>query len=229
MIYVALDDTDNLESRGTGYLARMLAELVASDHTVYGVTRHQLLQDPRVPCTKKNSCAALHIQADGALDLAALAERVACFVQERCASGSDPAVCVARQVPEAISAFGRRAQRSIVSQSEARALAQAHGILLRGLGGSEDGVIGALAGVGLAATGNDGRFVLVGSVRELTGPRPIQAILAAGVGEVRDLAGRTIAEGMVATQDRLRPALREGKPILYVEPGERYWQPVRLD
>jgi len=229
MIFIGLDDTDNLESPGTGRLARLLAQYLGSEHPVCGITRHQLLLDPRVPYTAKNSCAALHIRASDAIDLTALGEWVVSFVQGRCAPGSDPAVCVARQVPTEISLFGKRVQRSLVSQAEARTLANAHGIYLQGLGGTEDGVIGALAGVGLAATGNDGRFVLVGTVRELTGPKPIAAILDAGVAEVRDLSEHPITQGVVATQGKLRPALREGKPILYVEAGEPYWHPLKID
>jgi hypothetical protein len=51
MLFIGLDDTDNLESRGTGYLARRIAAVLAADYALLGVTRHQLLVDPRVPCT----------------------------------------------------------------------------------------------------------------------------------------------------------------------------------
>mgnify|MGYP000273024857 CR=1 FL=1 len=58
MLFIGLDDTDNLESRGTGHLARQIAATLSADYSVLGVTRHQLLLDPRVPCTKNNSSAA---------------------------------------------------------------------------------------------------------------------------------------------------------------------------
>jgi len=57
MVLIGMDDTDNLESRGTGSLARQVAAALAADYTLLGVTRHQLLKDPRVPCTKNNSSA----------------------------------------------------------------------------------------------------------------------------------------------------------------------------
>ena len=41
----------------------------------------------------------------------------------------------------------------------AREIAATHGIHLEGLGGTEDGVIGALAAVGLMATHDDGRVI----------------------------------------------------------------------
>src|SRR5690606_15744034 len=61
--------------------------------------------------------------------------------------------------PAAASKFGRRCQQEIVTQWEAREVAAAHGFHLEGLGGTEGGVIGALAAVGLAATADDGRIV----------------------------------------------------------------------
>jgi len=48
-ILVSIDDTDNLNSRGTGRLARAIANTLAGDYPVYGVTRHQLYMHPRYP------------------------------------------------------------------------------------------------------------------------------------------------------------------------------------
>jgi len=239
VIFIGIDDTDNKESRGTGHMSRMLAQKLRSEIEVYGITRHQLLVDPRIPYTAKNSCAALHINANGGsanngtasggIDLTALAERVAGFVQSESAPGSDPAICVAQDVPREVSEFGRRVQHDVVTQDEARSLAQRHGIILRGLGGTEDGVIGALASVGLAATGHDGRFVSLGSVRQLDGQQSIEAILESGVAEVRDLDDHRVNSGTVATGGKLRPALREGIPILYVKREATGWLPLKLD
>jgi hypothetical protein len=99
---------------------------------------------------------------------------------------------------------------------------------LQGLGGDEDGVIGALAAVGLAATGEDGRYVLVGRSRELSGLQPIPALLAAGIVAVQRADGRPVTEGLVQT-DKLRPARRGGKPIAVVEWAGDHWLPLKLD
>ena len=63
MIYIALDDTDMLDTRGTGHLAREIAAQLAETYPLIGVTRHQLSSDPRVPCTHKNSSAVIHLDA----------------------------------------------------------------------------------------------------------------------------------------------------------------------
>jgi len=138
-------------------------------------------------------------------------------------------VCVARRIPAAITAFGRRAQTELVRQQEARQLAAEHGLFLRGLGGTEDGVIGALSAVGLGASGQDGRFILVGTIRELDGIQSIAAVLAAGITAVLDVDGHPIAEGLIDTGGKLRPALRDGRPVLYVERGDPHWLPLKLD
>ena len=228
MLFIGLDDTDNLESRGTGHLAREIAAALVADYPLLGVTRHQLLEDPRVPCTKNNSCAAIALNVDGDVDPAAILERVRSLMLADFQPGSDPGLCIARVVPAAVSDFGRRVQRELVSQAEARALAAEYGLWLQGLGGDEDGVIGALAAVGLAASGEDGRYVLVGRSRELTGLQPVSALLAAGIVAVRTLDGQTVNEGLVYT-DKLRPARRGGLPIAVVERAGDHWMPLKLD
>jgi tRNA(Ile2) C34 agmatinyltransferase TiaS len=200
MIYIGLDDTDNLDSSGTGHLARALVDALRDRYDVFGITRHQLLRDSRVPCTKNNSSATVHLREKGPVDVAALGDFVAAFVQEHSFPGSDPGVCVVSAVPAAVSAFGRRVQSELVCRADALALAGEYGLYLRGLGGTEDGVIGALASVGLAATGNDGRFILVGTIRALSGVQPIDAVLAAGISAVRTLEGEPVTAGLVVGQ-----------------------------
>jgi hypothetical protein len=228
MIFIGLDDTDTLESRGTGHLARQIAAALAVDYQVLGVTRHQLLVDPRVPCTKNNSCAAISLNGDGGLDAADVLEQVRALMLADYQPGSDPGLCVVQDVTAAVTEFGRRVQRQLVTQEEARALAAAHDIPLVGLGGDQDGVIGALAAVGLAATGEDGRYVLVGRSRELSGLQPVSALLAAGIAAVRTVEGEPVADGLVRT-DKLRPARRGGLPVAVVEWASGCWQPLKLD
>jgi tRNA(Ile2) C34 agmatinyltransferase TiaS len=223
-----VDDTDTLDSRGTGHLARHIAAALAADYPLLGVTRHQLLLDPRVPYTAKNSSAAIALAPNGRLDSETLMTRVQTIMRAHFNPGSDPGLCIAPAVPRPITAFGRRVQQRVVTQEEARALAAAHGIRLAGLGGTEDGVIGALAAVGLAASGDDGRYVLVGRCRELRGLHPVAAILEAGIADVQTLDGRRVREGLVLT-DKLRPARRGARPIAFVEWAEGYWRPLKLD
>ncbi len=229
LIYIGIDDTDNHESRGTGRLARDLAAQLMTDFPVLGVTRHQLLVDPRVPYTSHNSSAALCLQDDERTDLPALFERVKAFMLADFIDGSDPGLCVRRApIPAALRSFGQRAKSELVKQSEARSLAAAEQVLLEGLGGTQDGVIGALAALGLAAGGEDGRYLLVGSTRELVGLQPVDAILAAGIRAVYSMDGSPVSEGAVLAE-KMRPARRGSQPVLYVEWDQDHWRPVKLD
>jgi tRNA(Ile2) C34 agmatinyltransferase TiaS len=227
VVYIGLDDTDNLESRGTGHLARLIAADLAGDFPIAGVTRHQLLVHPDVPYTAKNSSAAILLVAEE-VDIAPLARRVAAIVANHRAPGSDPGLAMASIVPGGVLDFGRRAQREVVDQMTARRLASVNNITLNGLGGSQDGVIGALAAVGLAASGGDGRYVLVGQSRELAGLVPVDQVLSAGIAEVRTQAGQVVLDGVVRA-DKLRPARRGGRPILFVQEDHDAWQPLKLD
>lgn len=224
-LYLGIDDTDTRESRGTGRLARTIAAELARSYTVTGVTRHQLFVHPAVPYTSHNSSAVIHIQDAGngiAADVCAAAKELmlADFIE-----GSDPGICVAadRNINGDLTRFGFSAKTSVVTQDQARSLAHEAGILLEGLGGTEDGVIGALAGVGLAASGNDGRFVQKGTTRNLRGTQTVAAILASGVDRVMTRDGAAVGEGTIALRKFPKPAFIGGRAILYVEAdGDAY-------
>lgn len=227
MIYIGLDDTDNHESRGTGRLAREIAAALSVEYSLLGVTRHQLLVDPRIPYTSHNSSAAILLEAADGPSLDGIFERVRTLMELDFIPGSDPGLCVAdEKAAPLFTAFGQRAKQEVVGQAEARLLAQTHGALLAGLGGTQDGVIGALSAVGLAASGQDGRYLLIGHSRDLTGLQPLEAVRAMGMEDVRTLAGQVVEDGLVLA-DKLRPARRQGRPVLFVEWGGEHWLPIK--
>jgi hypothetical protein len=224
VIFVGIDDTDTLVDPGTNQLARHLVRQLADAARGRMITRHQLLEDPRVPCTRKNGCAAIEFELCADRTAAELTARIRRLIVDWCPAGSDPGLCVA---PEPVAAevidFGRTCQRRLVKQAEARQLAARLGMHLEGLGGTEDGVIGALAAVGLVNTRDDGRVVFLGSSAvdrfEITGVHPVDELLRCGVDEVRRRAdGHPVSAGSVDVGKRLRPNLRGGKVVLYVSP-----------
>ncbi len=227
-LYIGIDDTDTPESRGTGHLARQIAHALANEYDVLGVTRHQLLIHPSVPCTKNNSSATIVLNGDGKTATEALLEQVKGLMLDAFQLGSDPGLCVAGVVPAAVTEFGRRVQQELVTREEAHFLAEVLRIPLLGLGGDHGGVIGALAAVGLAASQEDGRYVLVGRSRELNGLQPVSAVLAAGIASVRTADGRPVSEGLIQTH-KLRPARRGGQPVAVVEWAGDHWLPLKLD
>ena len=225
---IGIDDTDNAESRGTGHLARFMATALAQDFHIHGVTRHQLLEDERVPKTAKNSCAGIIFEGDEYPqdEIAMYARKV---MLDDYQPGSDPGLCVvAGPAPPAIIAYGQQVQQEFVTQKLPRQLAFDHDIHLEGLGGDQDGVIGALAAVGLVSQGNDGRYVMIGSIRELEGLQAIKTVLAAGVTAIQTLDGQPVTEGLILAE-KMRPARRNAQPILFVERADDHWLPLKLN
>lgn len=233
MIYVGIDDTDTLETRGTNQLARQLAQQLAPSYSCVRIVRHQLLFDPRVPYTSKNGSASLVFTPRSGVEMDAswLAEQLEQRMRTEFIAGSDPGLCVATAVPHEAIAFGHRAQQSIVTQQDAHELAARHGIFLHGLGGTCDGVIGALAAVGLAAEANDGRVVQIGELQdELSGVQAIATLSSRGVAVRRWPEGEPIAAGDVDIGKKLRPNLRDGRFVLYVHkiPDTAHWTAMKL-
>lgn len=219
MIYLGIDDTDNLESIGTGRLARMIAASLSEDHTIYGVTRHQLYVHEDIPYTSHNSSLVIHISDDGKnveRDIFNIAKEI---MLSHFIEGSDPglAVTASDQISAGVVAFGLDAKRTVLTQERARDLARNNNILLEGLGGTEDGVIGTIAGIGLASTKNDGRFVLKDNNRELTGVQPVSEILSAGIDEVMWLDGGIVTAGFVDLEKSPKPSYVQDKGVLFVE------------
>lgn len=232
MIYVGLDDTDVLGSPGTKRLAREMVDQLPSDLRCRLIVRHQLLDDPRVPCTTKNSSAAMLLEASPAVQVPDLIDWLVDWVLGHLVAGSDPGLCVTTAVPHAITEFGRSCQRQLVTQQQARNLAREHGIHLRGLGGDEGGVIGALAAVGLIAGGDDGRVLRIGDwPDDLSGWQDVSKLWERGI-ETRCVdSGQTIAQGRVDVGKHLRPNYRAGRVVLFVRRAaeQQPWQAVRLN
>ncbi len=221
---IGIDDTDMPGTRGTGYLARALAEeLAAQGFASAGITRHQLLVHPEIRYTSHNSANCLEVAASE--DRGAALFAWACdFVAGRSPQGADPGVCVARKarVGEGARSLGLRAQAEVLDIAAASRVAAAEGHLLAGLAGTETGVIGALAAVGLRAGGEDGRFIGLGAIRELPARARVQDILDAGVAALAAQDGALPQPGdWVETFGWVRPRLRGGKPVLLVQRSDQ--------
>ncbi len=236
MIYLGLDDTDVEGSPGTNQLARHIVRQIADRFHARLIVRHQLLDDPRVPYTSKNGCASLLLETRGAASAADLPALLAPMVVDWSPAGSDPGLCIATLVPRAVVDWGRRCQQELVTQDDARRLARDSGIYLQGLGGTQGGVIGALAAIGLAAGGDDGRVLYLGSSADdfydVAGRQSIESLVDRGIDEVRCAESEmAVISGTVDVGKRLRPNLRQGRVVLYVSqsPDEEapVWHAVR--
>ena len=223
MIYIGIDDTDVLESPGTNQLARAIVARLGPLAQGAIVCRHQLFFDPRVPYTSQNGSASIqlpHGDETSRPELVAMAREVmrAWYVE-----GSDPGLAVAGHASEEMAAFAARAKSDIVTQAEARAVADRSGCHLEGLGGTNQGIIGALAAIALVASGNDGRVVHVDNwpwPDAFSGVQSAAAIRARGVTEIKTVSGQAFTGDVVDVGKHLRPNWREGRMVLFVEPPD---------
>jgi len=213
-VLIGMDDTDNLETRGTGYRARQLAERLRENRLAHitGVTRHQLLVDDRIPYTSHNSSACVVVQPDADLDT--ITDFCRGFLLEIAATGSDVGLCIAanRQAEQAI-AFGRKAQTMVLKQQDATDLAAELDIRLEGLTGTRQGIIGALAAVGLHADGNDGRYLWNRGLRELAD----ETVKLGTLNEMTNIDKISLADGV---------AISDAEAVIELGPWPRA---VRID
>jgi len=219
LFYLGFDDTDTKDSpKGTGRTIRDFCGGLGSGYKLLAVLRHQLPRLPEIPFTSNNSsaCAVLEVAAP---DLARpLFDAAADFLAREAPEGSDPGVCLASrgQVDQGLVDFALSCNAGKVDQ--AGAMAAAGGVLLAGVGGTCDGIIGATAAVGLTRHGWCGRFIELGSMRDLPDLVDVAALEALGIQVVsvdRDPLVPQPAD-VVATGGWLRPSLWAGRPVLQV-------------
>ncbi len=230
-LYLAIDDTDNEHSIGTGRLARMLADDLVEKGllTAPGITRHQLLVHPDIPYTSHNSCACIAAET-ARREVMDISDQAIAFLVANYHEGANPGLCIAtrEEVPAELSRFGHLAQKEVIPIEEARGLADRLGVFVWWKGETGQGFIGAMAGVGLRRTGNDGRFIGMKGIRDLKGVLSVGEITAKSeVALVASTRGETLTEHeMIDTQDWVRPSLREGRPVLVVRREGESWCPA---
>jgi hypothetical protein len=223
VVYIGIDDTDVIGSPGTNQLARAIVRRLGPVAQGSIVCRHQLFFDPRVPYTSQNGSASIQLPRGDELPRHELVAVIRDVMREWYVEGSDPGLAVAAHASAGMAAFAARAKADVVTQDEARAVADRSGCHLEGLGGTNQGIIGALCAVALACGGDDGRVVHVDDwpwPDELTGLQAVEAIRGRGVADIRMLSGGAFTGDVVDVGKHLRPNWRGSRMVLFVEPSE---------
>ena len=229
--YIGFDDTDSHDSEfGTGKIARRFDNVLPEGCHMWGVVRQQLLIDERIPYTSHNSSACVVIDFPDLSLKDELISRAAGYVERESAPGSDPGLCLACEGDHALTdliSFGRLCATRIVTQKEA--LQAASGIHISGHGGTNDGIIGAAAAVGLTASGWSGRFIEFAGLRRFPDIVAVSELEKYGIVVVsldRD-AMVPDPQDIIYTKGWLRPRLWGKKPILPVLcRGKNMWESV---
>jgi len=229
-IYIAIDDTDSLEIGATGQSANELRKIIKDKG--WGepepVTRHQLLLHPDVPYTSHNSSMCFVVD----MGLDKLDEFIVCaadFLQKTSAPGSDPGLCVA--VNDRITdikllmSFGYKTKKEIVFKEEAYKIAEDCGIHLSEHGGTGQGIIGALAGIALRMSGNDGRFQGRTKLKDIGETMRVGSIIAdTEIEEVQSIDGYVLTDDeTLIIGEKIKTVLLDNKRKLLVYRENEVW------
>jgi hypothetical protein len=230
-VYLGFDDSDTHDSLyGTGKLVRWFQNDLPEGCRCLGVVRQQLLVCDEIPYTSHNSAACLIAEMPATDLLDAVIARAVTHLKRYAMEGSDPGLCVAAEFDSSIDSlidFGHFCTRSVATQRQAVAAAKKNH--LSGHGGTNDGIIGAAAAVGLTVHGWAGRFIEFGNLRNLPDAVSVSELNNLGIKVVsmeRD-AGVPAPNDTVTTNGWLRPRLLGKLPVLLVSPHEKgQWQNI---
>ena len=226
-ILIAIDDTDNLETPGTGHLASALSDLLEEKGLGKGspVTRHQLYVHPDIPYTSHNSsmCFEAEIFKENLDHVTDLCKN---FLLKESAPGSDPGLCIvdidSLGAKDILIEYGRKAKNTVLNKKIAYDLASSLNIHLSEHGGTGDGIIGALAGTGLRLSGNDGRLkghFLIGDVNSTL---PVKEVLKkTGADIVKTEEGYTLKDDdIVRIGKKVKAVYLDHRSVVLVFPVE---------
>ncbi len=232
IVYIGIDDTDITGSPGTGNLSKRMARHLESLGLGIstGITRNQLLVDSRIRYTSHNSSLCIALKTEKLIQ--SLYQPCIDFMKKHFQEGSDPGLCICEEgeINSEIIEFGFSAQNVVLNKADADAIAKNNNLFLVELGGTGEGVIGALAAVALRAEGNSGRFIDLRGIRDLNGFVSVYEILKlTDIHSVQDLQGNTLDNSeIVNSMGWVRPPLVNHLPVfkLMPETGEsnkRIW------
>jgi Predicted DNA-binding protein containing a Zn-ribbon domain len=231
-IYIGIDDTGNSESVGTGKFARIIAGELSKEYSIYGVTRHQFYLHPDIHFSLHNFGAVIHVNAEEehVKDIFKIVKE---FMHDNFNEGSNPGLAIAHDacISPAVVVYGKDAKETVLTSKRALNLALNSNIELESIGGNGNGVIGALAGIGLAYAGDDGRFLQIGQLRKLKGPQPVEKLIRAGIDGIFTQDGCSITEGIVINEgDKpVKPCRVNGEVILFVDENKGIFKAITRD
>ena len=231
---VGIDDTDNLTSRGTGFIVRQLAAQLKDNSIarVLAVSRHQLYVHDEIPYTSHNSSACMELLSS---NRKALEDYCRSYLLDVAAEGSDVGLCIIpfEEVDEEIVNWGLSAKKDILNKRLARDLAKRKNILLEGLTGTHDGIIGSMAACGLRKYGNDGRILMLeADFRSFSGLIKASEICTNfHIQNIFDNFGNRVpADIPIFLEENWKPVLKDGHYTLIVEKDEQFeWKSISKD
>jgi hypothetical protein len=223
LVVVCIDDTDRPGTRSTARLALSILELLAPRYRCHSLTTHpHLLASAPSWKERGNHSACMRFLDEPGLDLPDLVHEIRCLILEDQVEGSNPGLCAGRRFAPPVLDFAHRSRSERLELDEARALASASDLILEGLAGDGRGMIGALAGAGMAAAGGPGSYLQIGDapidLGGLLAPRKLRAL---GIDRFVDVhSGQDVPMRPLWVERKLHPSMVYGQPTVMVETTE---------
>lgn len=221
---IGIDDTDDMESKGTGEIASELIKIIET--MGYGkcgyITRHQLLIHPDIKYTSHNSSMVFEALCDSARAIE-MKSMLCAHVKKESSPLSDPGLCIfcpddTGDCTELLK-FGYLAKNKVLAKESALSLAEKHNVFLTELGGDGSGVIGALAGAMLRYGRNDGE--LKGGAKNFRSESTykISDLLASEfIDDVKTVDGtKPLPKDRVYVTWKIKPVLTDGRLTVFLK------------
>ena len=230
---IGIDDTGYLDQHLTTKLMRSWLSQMVEQSLIHseGITRHQLFESEKISSSYKNRSLAFTFNTSQSIF--EIEDQLVDFIRTASSPHANPAIAILSRHSDSLHAlaFGRRCKNELLKLSDSEQYASESNVLLRGLGGNRNGMIGALAAVGLRAGGGDGIFVHIDGLEGLKGDQSagdirnnsaLQHIVDISSGEELD------RDDMVKIDSYLRPKLINGDPTQYVQliANSKVWTPL---
>lgn len=162
-LFIGIDDTDCLNSKGTEHFTRCLGREIEQNGLgiIAGISKHQLWQEGSIDYTTANQ--AVCIELKNADSIASVAVFVRDYIYENASGKSQTGFCIsnAKGIPNTVVQFGLNCKKKLMNTNLAYSVASAAHIHIEGIRKNAAGIIGALAAIGLRATGADGYVICV--------------------------------------------------------------------
>ncbi|QKF93029.1 hypothetical protein [Campylobacter sp. CCUG 57310] len=220
--YIAIDDTDEIGyTKSTGMIAENIVEFINERFCECSfISRHQLLIDERVNYTSHNSsmCFSTYLNEAQRDEVIKFAQA---FLIKESAPSSEPGLAVAFEKDilnlNSLIEFGKRAKVEFITKDEAYDEAKRQNVYLKELKNEGRGVIGALAGIALRLSGNDGR--IKGKIRLQKDEMSAQEILNLGfIDEILDENFKQVnKDEIILTGFDLKLIVRNSRSVLLVK------------
>lgn len=162
-IYVALDDSRQLDGGKAGETASLLGKYIEAQGWGRSAipSRHRLYPHPETGCKKHNTARSFAADIDEQY-LNEFIDYACQLIRTTGTPDSNAGLAIAvpdlMENPDELIEYAYRVKEGLVGKGEVLELAARPGLYVFELNGSGNGIIGALAAAGLRMTGNDGQF-----------------------------------------------------------------------